>query len=1553
MHKKLFTAVLALGLLLLGAVTVFATAIDDERSDRPVATLGNGQSNRPTPVPVSSGDPVVTLNGGVNRTVPGTFCDGEWQGGYTGYFFGGWFEGYEASVNAVYQDPNTLGSCAPGSRYTFDVTAVNAILVSSAPTGATAARVQPMIWDADLTNPACPVPGPVLHVGPVYLFNLSAAGAYLLPMAFAIEACVTGPYFAGYVVSDPSNTIDYGTLGPGLDYTSGAPVTPCYQFSNDFYGSLSESGWYTPTSLANLELWSEGYTPDDLATHCNPGMCGCQHFYEGIDAAVFGAGGCESFGGSPGACRNDCWSRVFPLPTAEGTGVRQKAGVAFSAFGLDTLKSVGIRLTKSAGFCPLSAGVEDTAALILEVWDQSGPPDPCGNPTPGLLLYSTPVPKSDVVYDPFVTEVTLPDITFGTLNGGPVEYIFVTVTFDPVNSTQPNDCVVMTSGDPENTGCAATTRSIELVTVAPGGPWFWMNSRPGGGGVRELWIDAEICSEVLPAIEADCGAGGPDEWSQFAHDAQQTSASSINVGDPNGVKLSWTQPLTGLSNFTNPTVANDIVYTSSDLRLSAHSLTTGALLGTVFGFPEMGGENRGNTTVAFVRGLPSGPDRDVVLATGGTSFAISAWETTLGPPLWSINAVTAPVTAGLTNKNRFNTCKVVDIAGTDVLFVLTEPSTGPGLLWAINAGSGALYPGWATNPVILDAAGKHGPAISGGKLYVGTAIGGSNVSGSLYQINAADGVIDWNFVGVAGEGWPSGVSTEGNYLYGATRDAAGVGRRYKIDKSLALPSVVWTAEQGTGLYGTPTIGRKFVYFPLSNVNIGLLQVDKDLGLVTRNFVTSDICGASLSQVPQIATLSCDAYIFAGDNNARWWLFNAVTGAAEWYRQFPVPGTGIVNGTALATAASGDSYAVVGIRTTGAGGTVSAYKLNTGARPRLIQCVEDVTIEVPFGTLAGNPHSEPDALLNLGNLPLNITVATVSDPVPDGLASNARKARAHAASVAQTAKRYMNAEGYYDVQGHEKQLRMAGLLGGAAGEELPGDAAFLSPDASTSVRNSNRMAASAAAIRTGNVRINGIAPPTSIAPGVSASLDWDFDGSGLLRGIDLNVIELTNNDPDFDYDAVNNGSISVAEVNVLYVGGCAQDQTWISWNLDGANANAAKVFNHGTFCDQGADAMIIGDDPTSAGDDQRWEGGVLLAGDSSAAIGGAQLAIDYYFFEEYVPNPNPAGDCGFEKDSGLVLGAKRTGGCPGTPTAIHGAYVKTYYADSNLNVAGNSPLAAMGINVEETEVGADDPLYGDFILTRMVFINRNATAKTVRAGTYFDWDINTDASNNVGYISDGFNGYAIWDPTVTHFAYGALDVNQPSSYGGVDPTAFPPAMIMCNLNDTTYGGLGNADWVGNHYPDDWQYGWWLASGKYAGPRHTMGGNGVAGMAADRGGFLVNSLNLAGNGSGEIVQAQFAFNIAGNSNDAFVEASGQGIAKRAARWAGFARGDVNDDGVVDLADVCWIQGGNPLYPDAYCGDVDASGNNDATDIARLLSYVSGNAASRPAGAWRFPW
>jgi hypothetical protein len=279
------------------------------------------------------------------------------------------------------------------------------------------------------------------------------------------------------------------------------------------------------------------------------------------------------------------------------------------------------------------------------------------------------------------------------------------------------------------------------------------------------------------------------------------------------------------------------------------------------------------------------------------------------------------------------------------------------------------------------------------------------------------------------------------------------------------------------------------------------------------------------------------------------------------------------------------------------------------------------------------------------------------------------------------------------------------------------------------------------------------------------------------------------------------------------------------------------------------------------------------------------------------------------------------------------------SDTDFAATPGTPGAAIGLDIIQTEVGAYDPLYGDFKLIQWEVVNRDAVAKgPIFVGSQADWDINGGTNN--GIVSDNFNGYVLYGGSVNTIGYGQLDPNMRSSYSGVDPSANSPHKLWV---------LSNPNRV---YTNTWDWGdedkkQTIYNEIVNGAPRLVDGPGTE----DQSGQITHKpINLGPNGSATVHQAVFGVD-ASSGNAVVIEANAVSLAKLAARWAGFARGDVNDDGVVDLADVCWLQGGNPIYPAAYSGDVDADGDNDAADIARLLSFVSGNAGDQPAGAWRF--
>ncbi|HUU46146.1 MAG TPA: hypothetical protein VM118_10485, partial [Acidobacteriota bacterium] len=943
MHKKPLIAVLIIGLLLLTG-NAFAAQDADVFVRVQSPPLDKGALNL-----VNKGvEPLTAIQGGTPRVVPGTFCTVDWTGGFTGYYYGDMVWAGETYI--VYQDVDihSAGCAGLPNNYTFDVTAVNFIPCNDYP-GA-AYYLQPVVYGADLTNPACPFPGPLSCAGPIYLFVLPGDLCYGLNMAFSIECCVAGPYFAGFFCPAQDEN-----LGVAIDYTGAVPLQFCHLYNN-YLGSPWDdvASWGI---VANFLISSEGFTPDDIATHCTPGTCEYQWWYPGV---------------APGSAE-DGWNAGYGLRSTQYGG-RDKLGVRFDAIGLDTVKSVGYLL-----YGPWTT--DPAPDMLIEVWDDGGAISNCGYNTPGATpVYSTVVPGASLVFYPANNVTTLPDLTFGTLNGGPIDEFFITIT-----TTQASHDLGLATGltcyDGGDVGCVpGDMRSLAFYPnydppfddpIGDLGPtWVYIGGRNDAATSAhcEFVMEATICAEKIPIVEADCGPGSTDEWPTFGHDYQNTSASSINVGDPNGIKIEWSMPLGSDMSFCNPTVANDVVYASSSDRLEAFDLATGApVVGSPFtGIPEMGTSNRANTTI----------HNGVAYVTGGNFAALSALpvgDLQKSSMLWSNNAMTM---GDMSYQNRFGCAMVIDDlggTGTDVVFVLTEPISNPGMhgeLFAFDASDGTLYSGWAPNPLVLDKAARHGPSYDGTYLYVGT--GDADVTaGSIWCIDPVTGAPVWQFqdntIDPANPGgFPGGVSIDGDFLYAVSADANGAGRRFKIDKSAGTAAVVWASAQGSrSLYASPTIGRNFIYVPFDN-NAGIGMIDKSIGLQVHNFMLQGV-GA----ITQNVSISCDNILFAGDRDAKWWVLNANTTDYEFYRQYPVPVTGIVNGTALASHSGGDDYAVVGIRFDGSNGRVAAYKLGTGARPRLEQYVWDTEILVPLGATGTDVIAIPDVFENIGDAALTL------------------------------------------------------------------------------------------------------------------------------------------------------------------------------------------------------------------------------------------------------------------------------------------------------------------------------------------------------------------------------------------------------------------------------------------------------------------------------------------------------------------------------------------------------------------------------------------------------
>ncbi len=1526
MHKKSLVAVFVLGLLLTTSAFGWAAPVPPEDG----VFLRERAPDKAAPQQrVAETAPAIHTQAGTPLAVQGTFCTGLWQGPQT-YRIPGWMTGGESY--AVFQDPTSgwpysFGAGCTPPQITFNVTAAVWRWTKRA-TGDGFINpytydVQPVVFDVDLTNPACPVPGGVKCAGPVYLLTLNNPNAtggvtYELNLPFTVECCVTGPYFIGAylpTVWAPTNGAQILLDDGGFYWPGPVPGQLCRTYND--YGA----GWVDLNSCAtgdpcfeiNLLLWSEGYTPADPATQCTPGACDWKWWYDG-------------------ARQNDFWYTAYGLP---GGGPRDRLGVRWDSDGLDTLKSVSFLLY--GGF---TSGTPD---ITVEVWDGDGPASSCsGIPLPGTLRYSVTVPFASLNFYPMTTDVTLPDITWGILNGGPTKYIYVTIS---EASGGVNGATALAAGDPTSAGCPIDPHSVAHYAGGANLGWKYLGEAAPAFTQREFWMDAFICKEVVPIVEANCAAAGPDDWNTYAHDYQRTSLSTINLGDPCKVRAQWSTHFPHNASFNNPVVAGGKVYASSDNEVNVYDLASGVHLAQVGSFPYTGGQVRSNVSVEGNR----------VFLTGGTANSVSCWDTSLTTAFWSNDlmgpGLSTTAHGSLLTRNRFGAATVYAVGADSIVVIGTEMTTSSnhGWLYAFDVATGYLYSGWGTNPVPLDKGAWYTPSFDGTNLYVGTATFPSLGDGSLYSVNAATGLVNWNYKDASNplEGWPSGVSVEGNTLYGATyyNDAvAGLssGHRYSIDKAGLGPVVNWKGANGPTLYGTPTVGRNFVYISQDDPSAGVLMVDKAIGKVVYNWSANGV-----TSVPMNVAMTCDKYLFAGTRDGYWYLLNATDQSMEWRREFPLS---IVNGTALSHhPVTGDDYALVSVRSSVSDpsgfGEIVAWRLNQAPRPFARQNVyETPLILVPLNSGDGLAASQAGVYSNDGCLGLNITLTNIIDVAPAAQTFNKlQKQYAAAYADRKTGADYLT---YFEGGQPSKQARLAGAGLRADDGELTVLDKMADDSRATVTKRSTAVKAASAndVVRTHVASVTYSANPIPV--GGTTNMSWLFDGTLLGRGLDDEYIESVMDDPDFYSEDLGYALLGYPALLVHYVGGCPEDNVALTWNTLGA-PNVEKVWNHGAMGDSKSGALTWGADANWG--TSIFDGTYMLIGDSSAAVGGSQMFLDYYNFKGlFVPNPRLSDAvCGFDQASDVLMGYRREGGCPGQEVPIYGSWVQSNYADTNQSYATTDPKATLGTNTIQTEIGANDPIYGDFKLIEWKVSNRDAVDKPgLRVGTYFDWDVSVNGAADIALISDNFNGYSIYSNNGTPgYAYGMLDPNQPTSYCGVNPAAFSPHKIYSSASTIVYNHAPGR-WVGDSHPSDEDYGWFLSTRP---PLRFYEFTVPSGQ--DRGGWLIgDTFALPASGSHSAVQALYAVPAAGG--DPAIDAAATALAKRAARWGGFARGDVNDDGCVNLADACWVLSTNRIYPDTYCGDVNLDGLVNGADQTYLLNYVSG-VGPAPQGKFRFSY
>jgi len=1542
MLKRLFSVVLVLGLVFM--VSDIAVAGNDPSGLQPVGPRTqwmheNGYLKDAEKGPNQAeyvSDPQMSP-----FAKPAASCViNNWQGPAC-YRSTGWWCG--AETYAVYQDPLEACSATP-----FDFQVMGVVQAVRAPDGVThTVNVRAQIYDVYDDGTGCLQPGNKLFEGPIvprtigdsYTEIEAGFGTWGL-------ACVDGPYFAAMNYPD---YLGCGELHIYMAHETACdptyPFRPCASYNEWGSGWMDFGSYWTsviPPGI-NLVMWSYGFEDPDNDCHA-PGICYTESYH------------CTQPGG---------YVTTWTMPTSW-------MDVLFGPGSADINNIPVTRwYTKFSNATPCTL----VSAEILMRPEGYG-----GNPDMNVSIYSTDATGYPValMHGPVTLAGADLDVGGGTFFYATADFgspVLPIGDFLVVCEAGPNMAANMYDPDTNPTGdalcfwsdldgqdpatCTAPFPCRSGVdAVVPGLDFLFCELTAYGYGEFEWRIRANKCC-VQPKTEVECEVA-PDEWPTYAHDYQRTSASNMGVGVPCDINLVWKRNTT-TSNcvYNNVVIADGKVYTSDGERIHCWDLETGN--------PDWTFEKKGLPNLVTGTSMRANPTiANGYLYSGGGCCGIASFFCIdlAGNFVWSrsYDSRGGGPDDQLCGDNRFG----VNVVIGDKIIVCDEG----GCVWALShSGNGDNHPDWGTNnPVVLDGSAiYHSPSWDGGdNLYVATT------GGFIYQIDVATGAINWTYAEPDGDPFNTGVVIGPDGVYAHSIGATP--QRFKID---AAGGEVWRVDspgQDYG-YGTPTLGRKKVYFPVDHPSSGLLIVNQENGVAEYNFVDDGI-----GRVVMPATLTCDNYMFISDREGGWHLVDVDGFTKVWSRHFD----DYPFGTALATTPGPDEtlgteddnhYAVMSIwsdyTTAYTYGAVFCWDLDGAPRPMMEILEPELTVSVPLGSTYPFACSVADVIGNQDDCAdLNISnfgAYNVNPPTAMKMTPKVSKvSKAHAREAEQTAETMAGADylAFFDAEGN---LTKRGLMAGKSVSVSE------TPDLALHQREVNykqakqrvaNLAAEAQTLRTDipSIVLN---PAGPIAGDGSAGLDWDMDPAGLGRGVDVEAITFVHDDPDYIPEA---NPQPPGEVIVNYVGGCPFE--WLSslfFEYDGTHVE--EVSNFGAFGDGTGYGLDWGDGNTPV-----YDAGVFLLTD-----GGPYWEADFYDWERsFLPDPAPLGGgiCGIDYQDYVALGRSMWFDCPNSPDPGSWPTLNTDYIDVEGEVAWSNYIDtveasadAYGVKIYQVEIGAYDldSKYGNFKLVHFMVENRYADPiDDIILGLWFDWDVG-DAYSNQGVLNCKAGGYTIHDSLDPTTGFGQLIMPAYLSADNSCEVEVAGYHLLWAINNEWNVWDGNCQAAGgpcclNPAGDVATSIACMSTGGYFDAPGACGGDAdmpafPGGLNEDMGGVIAFPMFDLGDAERHHLYCA-VIGVDVTSNDQATIRDEIGLTSfHANKWAGFNRGDVNDDDCVDACDLAYLDAvingaGLPIFPHDDNGDVNVDTSTDGADLSYLFDYLMGTGPA-PQGAWRFPF
>jgi hypothetical protein len=812
----------------------------------------------------------------------------------------------------------------------------------------------------------------------------------------------------------------------------------------------------------------------------------------------------------------------------------------------------------------------------------------------------------------------------------------------------------------------------------------------------------------------------------------------------------------------------------------------------------------------------------------------------------------------------------------------------------------------------------------------------------MFSIDAATGVINWqlsaagglqaaNFWGAAylggEEGFNSGISYDAGVLYSNSRadgDHPVDGLFYRVDAATGNLVDGIVTQSNRGRESTPIIDINRIYcptltkwasppaganLPVFNRNSGALDFAMESSSAGRYYVDGFLTCEPDGAPDQLFIFNEDGFLSCfnadnGDEIFRRRIFNAtgytpnigMAGAIA-----PDPGTGEVH------VLFGTFWGNV-------------FDLKKGVdRPRLEFYTYNPQVGCEFGTAASFMVDMGPIMTNTGCTDLTLTSLNILD------ASNGIDLPA------------------FTVVDNDFMDRAASIADVLAQDAFlskytrPRDNDINSQDA-LNVRSAESKDYTNPAATAFPVFLNGINfPPNGYmaAPGEDINIVLDVIQANIKRGPQDFYIEVESDDPDF---FLNNTSL-VPQIYVTVVGGCLVDTTTLYFGAGGANFQwVSNVGRFGTGDWDPHGFSIEGDGASYyqgslgyatsqyelATSSQDWSSG-----------GGETDAI-----QSMQADPNWCDNgCKPYLTAGYAVGSMWDGGTmayvPITGTMICGTFLDSV---QNFDLGGGwdwtnwgAPFdnaLTMGLRVNSRTIGVEDvPELASLTLQILDITEQNGNAVDDWYLFHF-WDC--DLGGDSAAIDRDISTAWCFPRGAKDFAWGNVKI----PFGPCDGD---PIINAVGLN----GAAAFFDW--NAYFDA-AYGYCSA------------GTGLSSIAMDVSDaevhFTLANHDFAPNETYSVGVATFGVY---DMTDASSSDELAPMAYFVNKWAGFGRGDVNNDNAVNLGDIIYLAnfvnyGGVGPVPFMHTGDVNGDTNVDAGDITYLIDYYFYCGAC-PVGDWMF--